>query len=139
MSWLRNLFGGAPEVTKSGPQPSLRVLVAETSLTVAKVIELALQDATVTTATTVQQAKAALANDRPSLVITGVAFPDGDGYALCKAVTTDPFHRCPVIVLHGSFEVFDEARAREAGASAILTKPFNPADLVAAVHNALTA
>ncbi len=115
----------------------MRILVAEPSITVAKVIELTLEDAEVTHVSTAAEAQNALAN-QPHLVIASVVLADGDGYELCRKIKADRFHACPVILLHGTFENFDAAKAQACGADAVLTKPFEPAALQAAVSRTRT-
>lgn len=134
MGLFQKLFG-RPEAAppaRASRQPALRILVAEPSITVGKVIELTLEDAEVTRVSTAADAQKALAR-QPHLVIASVVLADGDGYELCRKIKADPFHACPVILLHGTFESFDAAKAQACGADAVLTKPFEPAALLDAV------
>ncbi|HUP60413.1 MAG TPA: response regulator [Thermoanaerobaculia bacterium] len=110
-----------------------RVLVVDPSITITKVIELTLGEGVVSTAATMQEATAVAANEHPDLVIASVVLPDGDGYQLCAMLRP-----CPVILLRGAFETFDEGKAKLAGARAVMSKPFQPAELLDAVREALS-
>lgn len=62
---------------------------------------------------------------RPDLVLADVYMPEVDGYALCRSIKQDErFSKTPVVLLISSFEPFDEAEARRAGADDVVTKPF---------------
>ena|SRR2546421_5714409 len=106
----------------------MRVLVVDSGIMIPKVVELSLRGADVSSVKSLQEAKAAIAAQRPDIVIASIALPDGDAYDLCKSA------QCGVILLRGASEPFDEQKARNAGAHEILGKPFNPADLLSAVE-----
>ena len=137
MGLFSKIFGKSPAEAVQSSSPKGRILVVETSVTVSKVIELSLPDFVVTTAATIQQARTSLSSVAPDLVIASVALPDGDSYEFCKAVAADRLRPSPVILLHGAFEAIDKDRAKSCGASAVLTKPFEPAKLRAAIEQAL--
>jgi DNA-binding response OmpR family regulator/GGDEF domain-containing protein len=60
----------------------------------------------------------------PDLVVLDVELGDHDGYELCRAVN-DLAPRVPVVLLWGESAPLDRRRAREAGATADLRKPFD--------------
>lgn len=61
----------------------------------------------------------------PDLVLADVYMPEVDGYELCRSIKQDArFAKTPVMLLISSFEPFDEAEARRAGADDVVTKPF---------------
>src|SRR5262245_59642643 len=61
----------------------------------------------------------------PDLVLADVYMPEIDGYELCRSIKQDErFRKTPVILLISSFEPFNEAEARRAGADDVVTKPF---------------
>ncbi len=75
----------------------------------------------------------ALAN-RPDLVLCDVMMPDLDGFAVLKALRSDPISQAiPVILL--SARAGEEAKAEglDAGADDYLTKPFSARELLARV------
>jgi two-component system alkaline phosphatase synthesis response regulator PhoP len=84
--------------------------------------------------------QAALAQARlvgPALVITEILLPKIDGLTLCRHLREDPSTRdVPVIV----FSILAAgARAREAGASAFLRKPFIESQFLATVDEVIAA
>ena len=74
----------------------------------------------------------------PDLLLVDTSIPGLDGYALCHRVKSAPeTARIPVILLVDIFEVFDPARAREAGCDGHLTRPFETIRLVEMVEGLL--
>ncbi|MBE0596977.1 MAG: response regulator, partial [Desulfuromonadales bacterium] len=64
-------------------------------------------------------------SERPDLVLADVFMPGKNGYELCAAIKRDPALRhIPVLLLTGTFEPFDEAKAKAAGADSWIAKPF---------------
>lgn len=88
----------------------------------------------VATAATVDGARRELANTpHPSLVITDVRLPDGNGaevFELCR----QNLPGVPVIIITGFGSVADAVRLVKAGALDYLEKPFNLDDLVETVR-----
>jgi len=75
---------------------------------------------------------------RPDLLITDVVMPHLDGFALLKAIRSDPALRTlPVIVLTERGEVDSRVEGLEAGADDYLVKPFSPRELLARVRTSL--
>jgi len=74
-----------------------------------------------------------LARERhPELAIVDVGLPDEDGYSLTRRLRGDPsLAGLSILILTGHLP--DEPAAREAGANAILGKPFRLHELVDAV------
>src|SRR5215472_12191224 len=61
----------------------------------------------------------------PDLVLADVAMPGRSGYEVCDALKSDPqTQSIPVMLLAGTFEPFDESRARAARADDYIIKPF---------------
>src|SRR5262245_58819867 len=62
---------------------------------------------------------------RPDVVLADVMMPGKSGYDVCHALKADPATQdIPVVLLAGTFEAFDENRARAARADDHITKPF---------------
>jgi twitching motility two-component system response regulator PilG len=60
--------------------------------------------------------------------------PKMDGYELCAMIRkSGAFHKTPVVMLTGKDGFIDRVRARMAGATEYLTKPFGEQDLLAIV------
>lgn len=136
MGIFSKLFGGGDPEPPQQPAPrggGRRILVVEPSITVAKVVELALEHDSITRAANAAQARELFAQLHPQVVLVAANLPDGDGYELARSFINDAFHACPVILLRGAFEVFDEAKAEGTGVAGILTKPFSADQLLDAV------
>lgn len=77
-------------------------------------------------------------NAKPRLILLDVEMPDQDGFATCVQLKADPETRdIPVIFLTGSQATDDKIRGLELGAVDYITKPFDPAELMARVRSAL--
>lgn len=68
---------------------------------------------------------------RPHLVLADIYMPGKNGYEVCTYIKNhSELSATPVVLLAGAFDAFDEATANHAGASAHITKPFEPQALV---------
>jgi two-component system chemotaxis response regulator CheY len=76
--------------------------------------------------------------ERPDLVLTDVMMPRLDGFQLAEALRRDE-RTCqiPLVFLSGETPADHEARARELGAVAYVTKPFDPPALTSLVVRVL--
>lgn len=104
-----------------------KLLLADDSIAIQKVIDLTFTDEgmEVTTVGNGQDALEQLNQCRPDVVLADVFMPNVDGYALCRYIKENKrFQDVPVMLLVGSFEPFDEAEAKRAGADDVVTKPF---------------
>ncbi|MBK9153690.1 MAG: response regulator [Chloracidobacterium sp.] len=114
-----------------------RLLLADDSLTVQKVVNLTFADQGMDVATFADgdSAAGALAAVSPDIVLADVNMPGMNGYQLCEMMRSDPaFQNVPVLLLVGSFEPFDRAEAERVGANGHMTKPFSSiAELVSTV------
>ena len=71
----------------------------------------------------------------PDLLITDINMPKMDGFELIEAVRALPeFRGIPILVLSTEFSDEKKARARSAGATGWITKPFDPDKLVSAIR-----
>ena len=76
--------------------------------------------------------------DAPDLVISDVVMPGMDGYALCEAVKNDiQLSHIPVILVTAKVAVESQVQGLDKGADAYVTKPFQPAYLMALVKSLL--
>ncbi len=104
-----------------------KLLLADDSVTIQKVVNLTFADEGIEVIT-VSDGNAAvdvLSTSKPDIVIADVNMPGLNGYQLCEKIKTDEALKdIPVILLVGSFEPFDEEKARKVGADDLLTKPF---------------
>ena len=73
------------------------------------------------------QALARINEVRPDLVLLDIDMPQIDGYQLCKLIkNNDAMRGVHIVMLTGKDGFFDKIRARMAGASDYITKPFEP-------------
>ena len=103
-----------------------KILLADDSVTIHKVVELTFldEDYLVQAVSNGNEAIEKLAEEAPDLVIADVHMPPGpSGYEVCEKVR-QVHPGVPVLLLAGAFEAFDEERAT-AAADAYLKKPFD--------------
>jgi CheY-like chemotaxis protein len=75
---------------------------------------------------------------RPDVVLADIYMPGKNGYQVCAHVRNHrELSKTPVVLLVGAFEAFDEDAARRAGATANITKPFEPGALIDLVTSIL--
>jgi CheY-like chemotaxis protein len=116
---------------------TLKLFVADDSVTIQKVIGLAFSDTdtAIESVTRGEEALDAVRTFRPDIVLADVCMPGINGYEICSLVKKSPdLSRIPVVLLVGTFEKFDEAAADRVQYDARLTKPFDTAELVNVVH-----
>jgi CheY-like chemotaxis protein len=110
-----------------------KILLADDSLTIQKVVELTLSGTgyELTCVSDGRKAIDSLKASRPDLILADVVMPEKNGYEVCEAVKGDPATaRIPVILLAGTFEPFDRERADRVGNDMVITKPFDAHQLV---------
>jgi CheY-like chemotaxis protein len=104
-----------------------RLLLADDSVTIRKVIDLTFADEGIDVVAVADGDSAIdrVSDSRPDLVLADVHMPGLDGYQVCELIKSNADTKeIPVVLLVGSFEPFDEAEAARVGADAHLTKPF---------------
>jgi CheY-like chemotaxis protein len=114
-----------------------RILLADDSITIQKVVELTFSDGDyeVTAVNNGAKAIAKLAEMRPDIILSDIIMPEKNGYEVCEYVKSHPdFRTIPVILLTGTFEPFDPDRAEKAGSDAVVTKPFESQSLIQKVE-----
>lgn len=104
-----------------------KLLLADDSLTIQKVVSLTFNDEAMEVVTVGSGAQAVekLNESLPDIVLADVFMPEPNGYQLCERIKRDErLRHIPVVLLVGTFEPFNEAEARRVGADDVLTKPF---------------
>src|ERR1700756_3809664 len=110
-----------------------RILLADDSITIQKVVELTFSDGDYEVTAVNNGAKAIqrLAEMRPDIILSDFIMPEKNGYEVCEYVKSHPeYRKIPVILLTGTFEPFDPDRADKAGCDAVVTKPFESQSLI---------
>ena len=73
--------------------------------------------------------------EQPDVIVTDINMPRMDGFGFIEGVRKDSRHRAiPILVLTTESDATKNARAREAGATGWIVKPFNPVKLVDALR-----
>ncbi|MGN6183979.1 MAG: response regulator [Thermoanaerobaculia bacterium] len=119
-----------------------KILLADDSITIQKVVELTFSDGDyeVTAVNNGAKALQKLAEMRPDIILSDIIMPEKNGYEVCEYVKSHPeFRNIPVVLLTGTFEPFDPDRAEKAGCDAVVTKPFESQSLIHKVEELIAA
>ena len=85
-----------------------------------------------------EEALAAVARQRPDLILMDIQLPIMDGYEATRRIKADPeFKSIPIIAVTSYALSGDEDKARAAGCDAYVTKPFSPRALLAKIREYL--
>jgi len=76
---------------------------------------------------------------RPDLILLDIGMPNIDGYRICRLLRNHTlFCNTPIVMVTGNTSLIDRAKARFAGASDYLTKPFTRSQLLEVVFRHLS-
>ncbi|WP_277981631.1 response regulator [Sphingomonas phyllosphaerae] len=75
--------------------------------------------------------------EEPDLLITDINMPRMDGFGLIEQVRADGRRSLPILVLTTESSDEKKQRARDAGATGWIVKPFHPEKLAAAIRRVL--
>ena len=117
-----------------------KLLLADDSVTIQRVIELTFadQDVQVLTAGDGEQAIARIESERPDIVLADIGMPKRSGYEVAAFVKGRPdLSHIPVLLLTGAFEPVDQGKAQATGCDGVLVKPFEPQHVIARVRELL--
>jgi len=85
-----------------------------------------------------QEALAAVAKQRPDLILMDIQLPVMDGYEATRRIKADPaLAAIPVIAVTSYALSGDEEKARAAGCDDFVPKPFSPRQLLAKIRQYL--
>jgi CheY-like chemotaxis protein len=118
------------------------VLVADDSVTIQKVFELAFEgeDIDIMVASDGKSALSMALSQKPDMIIADVNMPEMDGFELCQAIKKNPgFNSVPVYLLSSALDDFDDDMAKKVGASGRFEKPFRSEDMVKQVMGIIRA
>ncbi len=80
-----------------------------------------------------------LLSKKPALIFLDLVMPGTNGYELCSQLRKiSCFRETPIVILTGNDGVIDRVRAKMVGASAFLSKPINPHQVLSVVERQLS-
>jgi two-component system cell cycle response regulator DivK len=120
---------------------SKRILVVEDQPDTRRIIRdmLAPTDYEITEAENGEEVLAAIAKQRPDLILMDVQLPIMDGYTATRRIRADPVLRSIAIIAVTSYALDGEEKtARAAGCDDYVPKPFSPRQLLAKIRQHLS-
>ena len=117
-----------------------KLILAEDSLTIRKVFELALSrsDIAITAVDSGEDAVRLAGEISPDLVVADLSLPGKNGYAVASELRgMAKTEKIPVLILSGTLVPLDEERFRSSGAKGVLFKPFDSRELTEKVEHLL--
>ena len=121
---------------------SRKLILADDSITIQKVVELILaeEDFDIKSTNNGEEALAAIPSFQPDVVLADIEMPKMNGYQLCEKIKQDPSSQgVSVILLAGAFEPIDEELATQVKADDYIIKPFESQELLSKINAVLTA
>lgn len=117
-----------------------RLLLADDSITIQKVVAIIFANEEFELSV-VDNGNAALEKAReirPDVMLVDALMPGKTGYEVCTEIRQDPnLGSVPILLLIGAFEPLDEQKARDCGADATISKPFESQQLIDKVKELL--
>jgi len=96
------------------------------------------EGATVTTASSADEALSSVVSKRPNLIVSDIGMPDTDGYQFLEKLKVLPgMDEVPAIAISGYASDEDKARALGVGYLALVPKPIDVDDLFSIIQNVL--
>jgi two-component system OmpR family response regulator len=119
----------------NAPVDAVRILVVDDERAITDLVAMALkyEGFAVSTAASAKEARTAVMDFRPALVVLDVGLPDEDGFALVQRLITDGI-KVPVIFLTARDSTEEKVRGLTVGGDDYVTKPFSIEELVARVR-----
>ncbi len=115
----------------------ISILLADDSITIQKVVGIIFgsDDYSLTVVDNGKSAVQKALEIKPDILLIDTLMPGMNGYEVCEAIRKDPvLAKTPVLLLTGSFEPFDEEKARQSGADDYIIKPFESQQIVGKVQ-----
>ena len=119
------------------PRPGLQILVVDDDPSLRELLRTTFElvEERVEEAASAEEAIEAIARTRPDVVVLDVGLPGIDGVTLARELhASDETSEIGIVLLTGGD--LEEQAGRDAGAAAVVRKPFSPLDLLAAVERA---
>ncbi len=96
------------------------------------------EGATVTTASSADEALSSVVSKRPNLIVSDIGMPDTDGYEFLEKLKVLPgMDEVPAIAISGYASDEDKARALGVGYLALVPKPIDVDDLFSIIQDVL--
>jgi len=115
---------------------SIKILLADDSITIQKVVGIIFggEDYSLTVVDNGKTAVEKAGEINPDVLLIDALMPGMSGYEVCEAVRSNPaLSTKPILLLTGSFEPFDENKAKACGADDFIAKPFESQQIVSKV------
>jgi len=124
-------------VDETAAEPT-RVLVVDDESNITELVTMALryEGFQVESAATARQARQAVLDHHPALIVLDVGLPDEDGFSLTQRLVAEG-HRVPVIFLTARDATEEKVRGLTVGGDDYVTKPFSIEELVARIRAVL--
>ena len=128
-----------PDLGTPAPAADLqgvRIVVVDDSVSVCRAVErmVAMRGAQVVALHTGEEALARIEHERPDLVICDLRLPDVEGFEVCRFVRESrALSGIPILAITGLSSEEKRQRAIDAGADAVLRKPFRSEVLLASI------
>jgi len=108
-----------------------KILVADDELYIRLLVKDILEpEFTVIEASNGEEAVSAARAEQPDMVLMDILMPKLDGYTACYAIKNNELTKdTPIAMLTGVGHELNRQLSQEMGATAYITKPFNPEDL----------
>ena len=119
---------------------SKRILVVEDQMDSLQIVRdlLRVNGYEMTEAQNGEEAIAAVAKERPDLILMDIQLPVMDGYEATRRIKADPSLRSiPIIAVTAYALSGDEEKARAAGCDDFVPKPYSPRQLLAKIREFL--
>ncbi len=118
-----------------------KILIADDELYIRLLVKDILEpEFTVLEASNGEEAVSITRTEQPDLVLMDILMPKLDGYTACYAIKNNELTKdIPVVMLTGVGHELNRQLSQEMGATAYITKPFNPEDLLDKARQHATA
>lgn len=117
-----------------------KLLLADDSITIQKVVELVLADEgfEIKSVNNGEEALHIIRNFKPDIVLADIDMPKINGYQLCEKIKTHSETKdIPVILLSGAFEPVDEDLVKQVKADGYIIKPFESQELLNKINSTI--
>ena len=129
--------GGKENIDGRTPRPGLQILVVDDDPSLRELLRTTFElvEERVEEAASAEEAVEAIAQTRPDVIVLDVGLPGVDGVTFARELNaSDETREIGIVLLTGGD--LEEQAGRDAGAAAVVRKPFSPLDLLAAVERA---